>query len=162
MTDGHTWEGGPGWHIDRQSLLPKITDVDVFRAAHADDDAIDILVALWTGQPRAAEVELRRRIAQSDSPRLRALLADAERDQGRTDEAIAAYQSLVRQSVGTSSEAVMNQHLGKAYFVARRYRQAASAFERALELRMQQRAADDLITSSRVAADRAREEASRT
>jgi hypothetical protein len=128
--DGPELEGGPGWFIDRGSLLPKIADEDLFRAAHAEDPAVDILVTLWTGRPELAEVELRRRLGESESPRLRALLADAARDQGRTDEAIATYESLIAEVAGTSSEAVMHQHLGKAFFVARRYREAAAVRER--------------------------------
>lgn len=161
MIDGPELEGGPGWFIDRESLLPKIADVNIFRTAHAEDPAVDILVDLWTGQPELAEVELRRRLGESESPRLRALLADAARDQGRTDEAIATYESLIKEVAGTSSEAVMHQHLGKAFFVARRYREAVSAFEKALELREGSGAPDALVTSSRVAAQRARDEAAR-
>jgi tetratricopeptide (TPR) repeat protein len=159
MTEGPDLEGGPGWYIDRDSLLPRIADEALFRAVHAEDPAVDILVALWTGHAQTAEVELRRRLTESGSLRLRALLADAARDQGRTKEAIATYESLIREVADTSSEAVMHQHLGKAFFVARRYREAAAAFEKALELRLHSGAEDALTESSRFAAQRAHEEA---
>jgi hypothetical protein len=46
-------EGGPGWHIDSDSLLPVLTDEHAFRTAHADDPAVDVLVCLWSGDPAA-------------------------------------------------------------------------------------------------------------
>ncbi|GHF18303.1 tetratricopeptide repeat protein [Pseudolysinimonas yzui] len=160
MTDAPRLEGGPGWYIDRESLLPVIEDESVFRAAHAEDPAIEVLVALWSGRPTDAEVQIRTWLDHADSPRLRALLADAWRDQGRTDEAIAAYESLIGEVSDMKSEAVMQQHLGKALFVAGRHEEAAQAFEKALGMRLRFGAEDSLVESSRAAAVRAREAAS--
>jgi hypothetical protein len=150
-------EGGPGWYVDGQTLLPVIEDVELFRAALQDDPAVDVLVALWSGNPKRAETEIRQQLAERETPRLRALLADAWRDQGMTAEAVAAYEELVNQVVGTSHEAVMQQHLGKALFVAGRFDEAARAFETALGLRLETGADEHLVNSSRVALERARE-----
>jgi Flp pilus assembly protein TadD len=155
-------EGGPGWYVDRETLLPKIENERLFRAAHEGDPAVDILVALWTGHPEAAEAQIGLRLGQPDSLRWRALLADAWRDQGRTDEAIATYESLIREVAGTPHEAVMHQHLGKALFISGRHREAGRAFRRALELRVQAGAETSLIESSRMAVERAREAVHRT
>lgn len=162
MTSDSRLQGGPGWYIDRETLLPGIEDEDLFRAAHANDPAVEILVALWTGNPEQAEAEIRRRFAEAETPRLRALLADAWRDQGRTDDAIAAYEELVCEVAGTGHEAVMQQHLGKALFVAGRYDEAARVFEQAYELRTAAGAEPALVNSAKTAAERAREAASAT
>jgi len=154
--------GGPGWYLDRATLLPAIEDEELFRAAHAADPAVDILIALWTGRPEAAEQLIQAQPDASDSARLRALLADAWRDQGRIEDAVAAYEALIGEVVGTESEAVMQQHLGKTLFVAGRFSEAAQAFEKALALRIGSGVEKSLIASSRVAAERAREEASTT
>lgn len=153
-------DGGPGWYIDRETLLPVIEDVELFRTAHADDPAVEVLVALWTGRPEDAEKQLRLKLRESDAPRWRALLADALRDQGRTDEAIATYEALVAEVAGTAHEAVMRQHLGKSLFVAGYHAAAARAFERALSLRLEAGADEALVESSRVAVARARAAAS--
>lgn len=39
MTDRQELEGGPGWCIDRESLPPRVADVDVFWTAQAEDAA---------------------------------------------------------------------------------------------------------------------------
>jgi tetratricopeptide (TPR) repeat protein len=152
--------GGPGWHIDRDTLLPAIHDLDAFRAAHREDPAHEALVALWTGDPAAAEAKLLGLLEGHDSPRLRGLLADAWRDQGRTEAAVAAYESLVAQSAGTAREAVMCQHLGKALFAAGRHPEALAALQRALRLREEAGADESLVESSRAAVERVREELS--
>lgn len=156
MTRSPSVEGGPGWHIDADTLLPVIEDVELFRAALEDDPAVDVLVALWSGDPVQAEAEIRRLLAEGETPRLRALLADSWRDQGRKDEAVAAYEELVSQAAGTPHEAVMQQHLGKALFVAGRFDEAADAFENALRLREAAGVDERLINSSKAALERAR------
>lgn len=143
-----------GWHIDPESLLPVIDDIEAFRGAHRDDDARDALEALWGGRPAEAEALLRA-MAQPGSPRIRALIADAWRDQGRHDASIRAYLELVCEAAGMRHEATMHQHLGKAYFVAGRYAEALEAFTVALTLRVRDGAPPDLVASSRLAVDRA-------
>jgi tetratricopeptide (TPR) repeat protein len=156
MTPGRRVEGGPGWHIDGETLLPVLHDVAAFREAHRDDPALEALVALWSGHPETAERELRR-LADPDSPRLRALLADAWRDQGRTGEAVDAYRELVEEAVGTPREAVLRQHAGKALFAAGRHEEALHEFELALSLRVAAGAEEPLVASSRAAVERARQ-----
>jgi tetratricopeptide (TPR) repeat protein len=90
------------------------------------------------------------------TPRHRALHADVARDLGRTAEAIATYESIVAETAGTPREAVMTQHLGKAHWAAGNVAEAEAAFERALFLRIDAGAAEDLVASSREARDRAR------
>lgn len=150
-------EGGPGWYIDARTLKPLIHDLDEFTSAHRDDPALEALTLLWTGRPHDAEAAIRQIMSGPGSPRLRALLADAWRDQGRSDDAVEAYQQLVRETAGTTSEAVMRQHLGKAQFAAGRFGDARLSFERALELRVAAGADPALVQSSRLAAERAAE-----
>ena len=119
------------------------------------DPACEALILLWSGRPVQAEAALNDLLSMGDSPRLRALRADTWRDQGRYDQAIRAYRALVKERAGTPGEAVMLQHLGKAYFAANRFREAQQAFGRALELRISAGSEEDLIASSRLAWDRA-------
>ncbi|GAB2756764.1 tetratricopeptide repeat protein [Nocardioides pakistanensis] len=154
---GAAIEAGPGWHIDARTLQPVIDDLEVFTSAHQDDPALEALTLLWTGRPNDAEAAIRQAMPRGDSLRFRALLADTWRDQGRTDDAVEAYQQLVRETAGTASEAVMRQHLGKAQFAAGRYRDARMSFEQALELRVAAGAERALVQSSRAAAARAAE-----
>ena len=52
-----------GWHQDLQSLRPVLDDEAEFRAVHADDPALDALVALFAGRAASAEVLLRRQLS---------------------------------------------------------------------------------------------------
>jgi tetratricopeptide (TPR) repeat protein len=150
-------EGGPGWHIDGETLRPVITDESVFRTEHANDPAIEALVALWTDEPERALAMLDQLLAVEPANwRLRALRADAMRDVGNHQDAIADYHRLVCEHTGTSTEAVLVQHLGKAYFAAREYESAVTCFERALDLRLAAGADRRLVESSRAALQRAR------
>jgi len=145
---------GHGWHIDQETLMPVLDDEEKFRAAHAEDPALEALVALWSGRPIDAERILLRLIVDGGSTRIRALLADAWRDQRRFAKAIRAYQELVANAAGSEIEAVMRQHLGKAYFAAGCFEEARCEFTQALELRMRAKAAPGLIVSSRMALER--------
>jgi tetratricopeptide (TPR) repeat protein len=153
---GPTATGGPGWHIDPDTLLPVIDDEAAFRAAQRDDPALELLVLLWSGRPEAALPLARDLVGLRPTPRHRALHADVARDLGRTAEAIATYESIVAETAGTPREAVMTQHLGKAHWAAGNVAEAEAAFERALFLRIDAGAAEDLVASSREARDRAR------
>ncbi|WP_102157416.1 tetratricopeptide repeat protein [Zhihengliuella halotolerans] len=145
------------WHIDENSLLPVIDDLEAFRREFKDDPVADVLIHLWSGRPRQAEDLLGAMAPPASSFRLRALLADAWRDQGHYDDAIAAYRDLVAATAGTPREAVMRQHLGKVYFVCGEYSRALECFEEALELRVREKADADLMASSQLAVGRATE-----
>ena len=159
--------GGPGWHIDAETLLPVLDDEAEFRRVHAKDPALEGIVALWGGRAAEAEALFAALAARDRSPRWRALRADAWRDLGRHDEAIDEYRDLVAHYAGTAREAGFVQHLGKALFAARRDAEAAEEFERAVELR---RAAlgdgadpdPSLLASSEQALRLARERAARS
>jgi tetratricopeptide (TPR) repeat protein len=143
-----------GWHIDPMTLLPVIHDESTFRQEHAQDPALEALVALWSGHPIVAERLLQQLVGDQTNPRFRALRADSLRDQGRHEEAIREYRDLVAEAEGTALEAVLRQHLGKAYFVAGRLERARTEFARALALRVRDDAAAELLASSRLAIDR--------
>lgn len=148
-------EGGPGWHIDPVSLRPVLDDVEQYRRHHVDDPYLDAVVLLWQGDVAAADAWL----ARADGParRRRALRADAWRDMGRVDEAVAAYEALAEEARGRPDEAAMVQHLGKALLAADRITAAEEAFGRALALRRAAGADPALIESSRAALERVRE-----
>ena len=147
--------GGPGWHIDPDTLLPVIDDEAAFRAAQGDDPALELLVLLWSGRPEAALPIARDLVDDRPTPRHRALHADVLRDLGRRAEAIATYESIVAEVAGTPREAVMTQHLGKAHWAAGNVTEAEAAFAKALALRVEAGAPEDLVGSSREARDRA-------
>jgi tetratricopeptide (TPR) repeat protein len=63
----------------------------------------------------------------------------------------------VSEHAGTGREAVLVQHLGKAYFAAGDYRSAVVCFERALTLRTADGVDSSLVESSRMALQRARQ-----
>ncbi|MCO1338775.1 hypothetical protein BJH93_07720 [Kocuria polaris] len=143
--------------MDEKSLLPVIDDLGAFRREFRNDPVVDVLIYLWSGRPQLAEDLLNAMAPPASSFRLRALLADTWRDQGRYDEAIAAYRELVAAAAGTAREAVMRQHLGKAHFARGEYSRALECFEDALELRVREKADADLVASSQLAVRRATE-----
>ncbi|SJM50821.1 hypothetical protein CZ771_04410 [Actinomycetales bacterium JB111] len=151
-----TVTGGSGWHFDSDTLLPVIDDEAAFRAAQGDDPTLELLVLLWSRRPGSALPIARDLVGSRPTPRHRALHADVLRDLGRTAEAIDIYDSLVAETAGTPREAVMTQHLGKAHWSAGNVSEALVAFERALTLRTEAGAPEDLVASSREARDRAR------
>ena len=124
-------EQGPGWQMDRSTLRPTITDADAFRTDRQADPYVDVLLALWGGAPeRAAELL----DAQPDAFRTRALRADALRDQGRSDEAIALYQQL-QASSPAGAQSLIAYHLGIALLDAGRPAEAVRQLSQALALR---------------------------
>ena len=156
-TLGEVHDPAAGWHIDPSTLRPVITDEQGFREQHSSDPALEVLVALWSGDPHAAMVALSTLLeADADHWRWRALRADIQRDLGEHDQAIAQYEELLVDYAGTDREAVLVQHLGKAHFAAGHYDEAASCFERALQRRSISGADPSLVASSQIALDEAR------
>ena len=152
------FEGGPGWHMDPVTLRPVITDEPLFRTQYADDPALEVLVALWTGEPDKALAGLEPLVGVApENWRWRALRADAWRDLGDHQHAVAEYRRLVGEHVGTPHEAVLVQHLGKAHFAAGQYASAVTCFQRALNLRAAAGAERSFVESSRAALRRARQ-----
>jgi Flp pilus assembly protein TadD len=151
-------DDGSGWVIDPATLRPVITDERVLRSRYADDPALEVLVALWGGDPEGALARLQPLLDSAPTNwRWRALGADARRDLGDHVNAIADYRQLISEHAGTTREAVLVQHLGKAHFAAEDYRSAVACFERALTLRHAAGADGSLVESSRVALERARQ-----
>ncbi len=142
--------------MDALTLLPVIEDVLEFRGAYEHDRALPILERLWSGRPEEAEPLALALVTTEPTVRHRALLADVRRDRGRIAWAVAEYGRLIDLSRGTAREAVLWQHLGKAHFVGQDYPKAAWAFAVALDLRLRDDAAEDLVVSSRLALRRAR------
>ncbi len=150
--------GGAGWRINKETLLPEITDLDEFRAGVSDDPCQNVLVELWNGRPSEALRRVTAMLADDpEQPRLLALRADCLRDLGDVDAARQQYERLVARFAGSDREAVLVQHLGKTFFVAGRYTEAADCFGRALVLRRSSGADASLIASSKLALARARQ-----
>ncbi len=150
-------DGGPGWHMDPDSLLPVLDDEARFREAHAADPAVDVLVALWSGDPDRAAAALEPLLAAEPTWwRLQALTADVARERGSVEEAVEILRELVGTHEGSPREAVLVQHLGKALFTGGDVAGAADCFHRALELRESAGADAALVESSRRALERAR------
>lgn len=141
--------GGRSWHIDRLSLRPVIDDLAAFREEFIADPARDALEALWLGRPSEALAFLDALIdTTAPSVRLRALRADALRDQGRYAEAVRTYRELIEEMRGHDIEATLHQHLGKVFFAAGQYTEAIVALTRAAELRIANGADSDLLEST--------------
>ncbi|MFE6309332.1 hypothetical protein [Nocardiopsis sp. NPDC057823] len=153
-TSGGRIPGGPGWYMDALTLLPVIEDVQEFRDAHEHDRALPVLERLWGGRPEEAEPFALALAAAEPTIRHRALIADVRRDLGRIAWAVAEYGRLIDLSRGTAREAVLWQHLGKVHFVGQDYPQAARAFATALDLRLRDNTAEELVASSRLALQR--------
>ena len=144
-----------GWHIDPMTLRPVIDDGEAFDREFAHDHARDVIKALWSGDPAAARERCEVILSEHPSSvRLRAILADCHRDLGETDRAIADYRVLLDECRGTSWEAVLHQHLGKALFAAGHYDLALRAFAQAYELRVFTGTDSSLIDSSMAAMSR--------
>lgn len=128
------------------------------------DPVLDVIGPLFRGDLDAAQTALDRISADAEPKvqfRLRALGADILRDRGQFAEAVTRYELLLADYAGTSREAVLRQHLGKAYFVAGDFSAARDDFAAALQLRRMQGADADLTESSFIALGRADEEISR-
>ncbi|GAA1388961.1 tetratricopeptide repeat protein [Luteococcus peritonei] len=138
-------EQGPGWQMDRTTLRPTITDAEAFRADRQADPYTEVLVALWGGDPTGAEQLL---ADQPDAFRTRALRADALRDQGRHDEAIAAYREL-QASSPAGAQSLLAYHLGIALFDAGRPAEAVHELSQALMLRQSGGSSPATVASTR-------------
>jgi Flp pilus assembly protein TadD len=148
--------GGPGWQINGDTLLAEITELETFVAAHAADRCVHVLAALFQGDPPAARGALEPLLAESpDDVRLLALEADIWRDEGRFENAADRYRRLIWGCDRASLQATLTQHLGKVHFAAGQFAEAVECFRRALTLREELGAPDDLVGSSRRALDRA-------
>ena len=133
-------DGGPGWVIGAD-LRPRITDAEAFRTGMSDDPLVEVIAALWGGQPRHA-LDL---LGIPSTPRTRALRADALTALGEMEAARAEYDALVKQALGTAREAVMRQHRGKVLLAAGDTEAAIADFSRALDLRKD---ADPMLRAS--------------
>lgn len=138
----HDLEGGPGWRIRSADLRPVITDLAAFRAGLAADPLRDEIELLWTGK---ADDALRRLERVAPTQRVRALQADCHRDLGDTRTAVREYDLLVAECIGTTREAVMRQHRGKALLAAGSVDRAVEDFTFAVALRQ---ASDPVLLAS--------------
>ncbi|WP_258373791.1 hypothetical protein [Curtobacterium sp. MCLR17_055] len=138
----HDVEGGPGWRIRSADLRPVITDLAAFRAGLADDPLREEIELLWTGKAGDA---LRRLERVTSTQRVRALRADCHRDLGHTRAAVREYDLLVAECIGTTREATMRQHRGKALLAAGNVDRAVEDFTFAVALRQ---ASDPVLLAS--------------
>ncbi len=135
--------GGPGWVIGAD-LRPRITDAAAFRRGLRADPLVDVVEALWSGDPERAL----RMLEPATTPRRRALRADCRCALGDIAIARDDYDALVREAEDTALEAVMRQHRGKVLMAAGEIEAAMDDFARALDLRRESESAPDLVASS--------------
>ena len=128
--------GGEGWKIRGSDLRPEITDISAFREGLKHDPLAGALELLWTGHPDEAREALEN-FAKRQGPtvRVRALRADCLRDLGRPHEAVAIYDDLLHESLGTTRESFIRQHRGKALIAAERLNDAKAELNRVVEMR---------------------------
>lgn len=81
-------------------------------------------------------------------------MADGLRDLGQIEEAKKIYWELVYGASSKLAEATYRQHLGKVYFVAGNFQSALEQFEHALQIRLDYKADEDLVSSARLAVER--------
>ncbi|MFJ3405348.1 tetratricopeptide repeat protein [Promicromonospora sp. NPDC090134] len=151
-----TIAGGPGWHTDPATLQPVLDDEAAFRAANATDPALEVFVALWSGDPDRAASLLKPLIdGDPTALHLQVLVADVIRARGDTSTAIKILELLVGSHEYKPGEEVAVRHLGEALFAVGDYPHAAARFRRALDLRLASGADSSCINASRMALDRA-------
>ncbi|MFE7504355.1 tetratricopeptide repeat protein [Promicromonospora sp. NPDC057488] len=148
--------GGPGWHTDPATLQPVLDDEAAFRAANATDPALEVVVALWSGEPDRA-ASLLKPVIDGDptSLRLQVLAADVIRARGDTSTAIKILEMLVGRHEYKSGEEMAVRNLGEALFAVGDYPHAAARFRRSLDLRLATEAEASSVDASRTALDRA-------
>lgn len=150
----------PGISFNPDTLRSEVVDDQLCTAAfEATLNAGDrVFVLLARGRSNeAAELVAESRMSDPGSLRLQILEADVAAAAHDTDRAIRLLQYLAGEYRGSSTEATVRQHLGRAYFRAGKYQSAAGNFAAALDLRVASGASAALIYSSTVALQRARE-----
>ncbi|WP_394937808.1 hypothetical protein [Psychromicrobium sp. YIM B11713] len=166
MKDYSDWPltGFPGIATNPETLVPEVIDEELCAAtlATTSDAAAEIFVLLARGEnSAAAELIAEARLREPGSLPLRILEADLSAAVNENERAIRRLKNLSAEFRGSEGEAVIRQHLGKAYFVAGQYHAAANSYALALELRVAAGASAALIYSSTVALQRARDMAER-
>jgi predicted Zn-dependent protease len=151
--------GFPGIKINPDTLTPHIVDEELCLStlAASTDPSDRIFVLLAQGHPAdAAELLAEARCKDPESFRLRTFEAEVLRVSNRFDRSVELYKQLLAEVQGTPREAVVLQHLGRAYYAAGNTASAVDAFAKALDLRVAEAADAALIYSSTVALQRAR------
>ncbi|GAA4372546.1 tetratricopeptide repeat protein [Paeniglutamicibacter cryotolerans] len=143
--------GIPGVRIDGRSLLPVIVDEQLAARTLATGSAGDrTVVLLARGDVLAAsELVAETRLHEPRNFRMRVLDADVTRAAGDPQRAINRLRTLLTEYAGTPEEAVLQHHLGLAYFGTGDFHAAHTRFTLALELREAAGAPEFLIASSR-------------
>ncbi|GAA4037336.1 hypothetical protein GCM10023063_22850 [Arthrobacter methylotrophus] len=151
--------GFPGVRINPDTLLPAIVNEEAMHSALAEsaDPADRIMALMLEGHPgEAAELLAEARYNAPECFNLRIIEAELHRATGRFDRAVELFRQLLAEVHGTVREPIVQQYLGRAYFVAGNPVAAAESFNKALNLRVAQAADASLIYSSAVALQRAR------
>lgn len=125
----------------------------------SENESDKVLIALAREQYRtAAGLIADARLRDPASMWLQILEADVVAVSHNADRAIQVLKQVLDRVRGVPlEEAMVRQHLGKAYFSARNYRLAAVQFDAALNLRVEHRAGAELLYSTTVALGRSRE-----
>lgn len=147
-----------GYFVRGDDLRGHITDADAFRRAHADDAAVEAIIALSERRFDDAMAVLDDLLTnEPDSVRYQGLRADVLRDQGQLDAAEAIFTDLVaRTSDDPHRGVMMRQHRAKVWFHQGRLREAEAEFADVLAAREAAGASNDQVASSRQSLQRVR------
>ena len=130
---------GHGTGVDSLTLVGVIHDDEAFEAwrRSGSDGYAAVIGPLFRGDPAAAQAAMDVLAASGDrsSLRFQAFQADICRDLGDDAGAVAIYEKLLTEYVGSRQEAVLLQHLGKVHFLAGRLDEARKCFIDAGRLR---------------------------
>lgn len=141
------------WTIDAHTLMPRIINHEEFQAEFKEDPYLEVIELMWSGNAEKAMILLK----PETSFRARTLQAEALARLGDFEVSFQAYRNLVDEFSGTSREATIRQHFGKALFLAQKINDALKQFELAYKLRQAFGADASLIESSVMAIKRCQE-----
>lgn len=149
---------GEGYVISGDDLRPVLNDVTAYRAANAEDPALEAIVAMTEGRADEALDRCDQLLTQHPgSLRYRALRADALGDLGELTQAEAEFSVLVHDTAGDAGlQAMMRQHRAEVWTHQGRLAEAETEFAEVLATRQAVGADAAMLASTRQSLARVR------